>query len=480
MDNKEIKDAIDQISVPKEKVFNAIDKGLQKSEQTRNTKKKILVSSVAVAALVSSVAVAALVGMTVASGFFNPTMNKVLAKAPLIGGIFQEFDDSIGIELANQDAVTNLNQSLTKNGVTVKLTSTYFDGNVVSITGFVDKSVEKGDNEKGEVSFDVNFEHNKGDNDPWLNGKSTDIKEVEQGYTFQWKMDYPYKEIMEDEFTLPITIHYINGIKGEWNFDIPIQQEKTRTISIMKEKEYPEDDVQIQIKEIDTAKASSSLIYETVQKYKNDDIYIQKAVDDQGKVYRFGNGTMIEEMVQEERYRSTVRSEMIKLNKNVSSLTFYPMLSVADPNVQQLLNEKTFTLNSERFNLGLQVNEITKKENELVIDYQFTGLSKKLSEHELDLFENNLQYELLLVDKRYIDKINPENPVPPKNHSIRLNKVKTIDKKTAHFQSTFNLDGEEKIMDFTLENTILQFNFSSFFPAKELQPFTIELPVDNR
>ncbi|WP_226671158.1 DUF4179 domain-containing protein [Metabacillus litoralis] len=84
MDNKEIKGAIDQITVPKEKVFNAIDKGLQKSEQTRNTKKKVLVSSVAVAALL---------GITVASGFFNPTMNKVLAKAPLIGGIFQEFDD---------------------------------------------------------------------------------------------------------------------------------------------------------------------------------------------------------------------------------------------------------------------------------------------------------------------------------------------------------------------------------------------------
>ena len=144
------------------------------------------------------------------------------------------------------------------------------------------------------------------------------------------------------------------------------------------------------------------------------------------------------------------------------------------------MNEKTFTLNSERFNLGLQVNDLTKKGNELVIDYQFTGLSKKRSEHELELFGNNLQYNLLLVDKDYIDSINSENPVPPKNHSISINKVKTIDKKTAHFQSTFNLDGEEKIMDFTLENTILQFNFSSFFPAKELQPFTVELPVDNK
>ena len=56
--------------------------------------------------------------------------------------------------------------------MTVKLTSAYFDGSVVSITGFVDEEVENGRNEKGEVSFDVNFEHNEGDHDPWLNGKS--------------------------------------------------------------------------------------------------------------------------------------------------------------------------------------------------------------------------------------------------------------------------------------------------------------------
>jgi hypothetical protein len=253
MDNKEVKSAIEKIVVPKEKVFGAIDKGLKMSGQGRKIKKKKV--------LAGSAAAAALLGITIASGFVNPTMNKVLANTPLIGGIFQEFNDSMGVELANQDAVTELNQSLTKNGVTVKLTSAYFDGNVVSITGFVDEDVEKGHNEKGEVSFDVNFEHNKGDHDPWLNGKSNDIKRVENGYNFQWKMVYPYKSFKENS-TLPITIHNINGIKGEWNFDIPIQQEKNRTLAINQEQGYPEDEVKIRIKEIHTAKASSSLIYE--------------------------------------------------------------------------------------------------------------------------------------------------------------------------------------------------------------------------
>ena len=468
MDNKEVKSAIEKIVVPKEKVFGAIDKGLKMSGQGREIKKKKV--------LAGSSAAAALLGITIASGFVNPTMNKVLAYTPLIGGIFQEFNDSTGLELANQDAVTELNQSLTKNGVTVKLTSAYFDGSVVSITGFVDENVEKGYNEKGEVSFDRNFEHYKGDYDPWLNGSQT-LKKVENGYNFQWKMDYPYKSFKEN-FTLPITIHNINGIKGEWNFDIPIKQEKNRSLAINQEQGYPEDQVKIRIKEILTAKASSSLIYETVEKYKGDAIHI-RAVDNKGKVYSFGDETLLDESVKEDGYQRTVRSEMTKFNSDSTSLTFHPHLSISDLNVQQLLDKKSFAFKSERLNLGLQVNDITKKGTELVIDYKFTGLSKDLSKNQLDLFENNLKYEFLLVDKEYIGVIDPENSVPPKNHSISMNKVKTINKKKAHFQSTFDLNGEEKIENFKLENTMLLFNFSSFVPSKELKPFTVVLPGGN-
>ncbi|WP_148359556.1 DUF4179 domain-containing protein [Peribacillus simplex] len=469
MDNKEVKSAIEKIVVPKEKVFSAIDKGLKMSGQGRKIKKKKV--------LAGSAAAAALLGITIASGFVNPTMNKVLANTPLIGGIFQEFNDSMGVELANQDAVTELNQSITKNGVTVKLTSAYFDGNVVSITGFVDEDVEKGHNEKGEVSFDVNFEHNKGDHDPWLNGKSNDIKKVENGYNFQWKMVYPYKSFKENS-TLPITIHNINGIKGEWNFDIPIQQEKNHTLAINQEQGYPDDDVKFRIKEILTAKASSSLVYETVEKYKGDDIIIRKAVDNKGKVYRFGNGTSLEESKQEDGYHSTVRTEMTKLNSTITSLTFYPQINVADPKVEQLLDKKSFALKSKRLNLGLQVNDVSQKGRKLVLDYQLTGLPKNLSKGKLDIINNNLKYAFWLVDKKYLTKIDPENPWPPKNHGIPFNKVKMINKATAHFQSTFDLNGEDKIKNIKLENTILQFDFSNFVPAEDLKPFTVVLPVE--
>ena len=123
-------------------------------------------------------------------------MNSVLASAPLIGGIFQQFNDKTGMELAHQQAVTELDQSMTKNGVTVKLTSAYFDGVAVSITGFVDDGVEKGQNEPGEVSFDVNYGDGQGDRDAWLSDRSSTVKKVKGGYDFQWKMNYPYETIL--------------------------------------------------------------------------------------------------------------------------------------------------------------------------------------------------------------------------------------------------------------------------------------------
>jgi Domain of unknown function (DUF4179) len=469
MDNKEFNHAVEQIPVPKEKVLNAISKGINRDgDRGRGKKKKILAGAVTAAAVL---------GITIASGFVSPAMNNVLANAPLIGGIFQEFNDQMGVDLASQNAVTELNQAVTKNGVTVKLTSAYIDGSVVSITGYVNDEVENGRNEEGEVSFDVNFEHNKGDKDPWLNGKSSDIRKVENGYHFQWKMNYPH-ETFKENFTLPVTIHNINGIHGEWKFDIPVRQDLNSTVAIDHQgQDYPEEGGSIRIKEILTAKESSSLVYETTQQYKYDDIRISKAVDNKGNVYRFGNQTILEDSEREGDFQRTVRTEMTKLKAGITSLTFYPQMDITAPREEQLLDKKSFTLKSERLGLGLQVNDVEQKGDQLVVDYQLTGLPENISEHRQEVINHNLEYLFWLVDKDYVSKIDPDNPFPPKNHGIKLNKVKVVNQATAHYQSTFNLDGEEKIQGFNLEDTVLLFEFSSFASSEELEPFTIEFPA---
>lgn len=181
MDKKEFKQTIEQIDVPKEKVFGAIEEGLRYAgvSKTKSLKKRIILG-ISIAA--------ALIRISIVSGLVHPAMNKVLAKTPIIGGIFKEFDDLRGVHLAEDNRVTELNE---RNGVTVKLTSTYFDGNFVSITGWVSGNVENGLNEPGEVSFDVNFENFKGDLDPWLDEMISDFRKKGDGYIFQWRLNIP-------------------------------------------------------------------------------------------------------------------------------------------------------------------------------------------------------------------------------------------------------------------------------------------------
>lgn len=466
MDNKKVKIAVNQIDVPKEDVLNAIDKGIKRGKQTKiklfSTKRKVLVSCVATASIF---------GITLFSGFVNPNMNQVLASAPLIGGIYEEFGDKLGLKLAKNNLVTELDQEINQNGVTVKLKDVYFDGNVVSVIGHVSGNVGK-----GELSFDVNFENNNDDNDPWLNGKSTSIKKSEDGYDFQWKLEYPYK-VIKEEFNLPISIHDINGIKGNWNFNIPITQEINKTLTINHSESYQNEQIQININEINLAKASATMVFETVSKYRDDHIDFYKAHDDNGnELFNFENNTRLHSTKEGDGYHLIFRKMMNNIDENAQSVTFYPFVSISDPPVQQLLNTPSFTLESERTNLGIKVNSVTEEENKLIIDYQFQGLPEVLSKHRFDILVNNLTYAFALIDKDYVEQIDPENSVLPKSHSISRNKVNLINEKTHHFQSVFYLDGENEIENFSLKNTILQFNFSSFIETEELAPFTIDLP----
>lgn len=471
MDNEKIKQMLNQIEVPKEDVFRAIDRGIQKGEQQKikNTtpRKRLIVSS--------SIA-AAIVGITFLSGFVNPQMNQVLAKTPFIGGIYEQFGDKIGLDLANQHLITELNQSLTKNGVTVQLNQAYFDGDVISITGQVNGELNKGINEEGELSFDVNFENNRGDNDPWLKGSKA-FKKIENGYEFQWKFTYPYETINED-FTLPIAIHYINGIKGDWNFEIPITQEENKTLAINHSKTYQEEGVQINIKDIKLAKASSVLNFETVSKYKGDQIDFRKAVDEKGNIlFHSTNNTILSETREENGYLLSLRKNISKIDENIQSITFYPYMSIAELPVQQLLNTSSFVLNSERSALAIKVNRIVEEGNKVIVDYHFEGFAEEMSKHREELLLNNLSHAFDLIDKDFVDEIDVENPVPPENHSISKNKVKLLDKNAYHFQSVFYLDREERIENYSFKNTVIQFDFTSFIEKKELQPFTVDLSI---
>ena len=72
--------------------------------------------------------------------------------------------------------------------------------------------------------------------------------------------------------------HHFGGDGPAWTFDVPLQQEEITRTALDQSHESKQDGVTFHLKEILTAKASSSLVYETVQKYKDDDVRIKKGI----------------------------------------------------------------------------------------------------------------------------------------------------------------------------------------------------------
>jgi len=473
-----IKNELEKIEIPAQ-LRDRVKLGVKQAKQEKLQEKQQPIKKLAPKRnkwKVGGIAAAVILTITLSSGFINPSMNQVLASTPLLGGIYEKFGDKMGMHLAEQNLVTQLNEEVTKNGVTVKLTHVYFDGDVVSVTGEVSGDLSKGLNEPGEVSMDVNFENNKGDSDPWLRGMSTDMQEANGSYEFQWKMNYPYKEIKE-AYKLPITIHNINGIEGCWSFNVPVKQEPSLAVTLDHSQHYENEGVMVKLKELKHSKASSSLTFETITSFEGDRIELYKAEDENGKVlFHYENDTFLTKSKEDDEYHHIFRKTFDQIAEGTKAVTFYPSLTIADPTVDQRLDKPNFTLESERTDLVIQVNKVTQEDDKLILDYEFQGLGENISNDQFENIQHNLSYAFNLIDKDFIDKIDPENPVPPEGHSISRNEVKVIGKNNYQFQSVFDLKGEESFENFFLENTVLQMDFDSFIGNKELTPFTIELP----
>ncbi|MEI5909542.1 DUF4179 domain-containing protein [Bacillus spongiae] len=461
MDKEKLKNAVDQIDIPTEKVLAAIDKGISegsKLKQKKTSPKRKLI--------ISSLVAASLFGVTIASGFVNPSMNRVLANTPLIGTLFEKFGNQTGVRLAEQGLVTELNQTLTKKGVSVTIYGAYFDGMTIGITGHVSGDIDM-QYEEDEVSFDVNFEEYEGDHDPWL-GLSYGYEKVDNGFDFGWTLEYPYENI-EDDFTVPLTIHYVNGVRGEWKFDIPIKQIQ-ESVTLNHTETYKEEEIQIRINKLNTSSETDNLEYEIISKHGDDVSFADSGVS-----------KSLSQSRSEEGYYTIYRTEFPNIENDVEFLTMYPILKINEPPVEKRLTESSFLLEGERTPYSVKVNDIKEENNQVIMDYQIIGFEKKISEDEFERLTNNLvSYDIFqLIHHDYLNVFNPANPNP--DYYIYSNTVTVVDKASLQFQSIFQLDDKETFENFSLEKAVLRTNlFDHLVEEKELEPFTVQIPNEGR
>jgi len=249
MDKNTFSNKVNEVDVPKEEVLRSIKIGINRATEEKRPKKKKPI-------LKTWIMTAAAAGILMCSSFIDPTISRVLADAPIIGGLYVNFNDMVGRSLEKQNLVKELNQTYTSNGVDVALTSAYYDGYLIGITFDV-----KGILQEEDGYYYALYELFNGDPLADETKELTTLTKTKDGYTGHIRIVYPYKDLPKND-TIPVSFEEIGMNKGNWQFDVPVQQNPIEEYLFEnKESTNPEGDVVFKVESVITGKASTAIIY---------------------------------------------------------------------------------------------------------------------------------------------------------------------------------------------------------------------------
>lgn len=250
MDKEIFFNKINEIEVPREEVVKSIKLGVNRAAKNSSSKKRKPISKAWVSATVAA-------GILVASSLIVPSFSRALADAPVIGGWYAGFNDVVGRNLEEQNLVKKLNQTFTSNGVDVTLTSAYYDGYLIGITFDVKGEIKDDKDENYYVLYEL-F-----NGDPYADETKelTTLEKTEDGYTGHIRIVYPYKDFPKIS-TIPVSFEEIGTKKGNWQFDVPVQQNPVEEhVFENKESTNPEGNIVFKVDSVITGKASTAIIY---------------------------------------------------------------------------------------------------------------------------------------------------------------------------------------------------------------------------
>lgn len=239
----------DGIEVPKAEVAHAIQQGIMRGKKVQNYRKNKSITKKL--SIFSSVAAAAIL----ASGLVIAPIGNILAQVPFIGDYYQKLQMPIGAEMASENLITEINDSVTNNGVTMTITSAFYDGHFL---GIIFKAT--GENLTGQIggdngpetgySFDL---FTQGDDTDGFGGEMAPL--VKEGDAYIGAIIFNSDQV-KSLTVLPITFTYITGVFGEWKFNIPIEAIPSKILTLQQSSTSKNQDYAVQFKDAIINKAS--------------------------------------------------------------------------------------------------------------------------------------------------------------------------------------------------------------------------------
>jgi hypothetical protein len=443
MEKNSFQEAYEKIEVPKEDVLKSIRNGMNRADSDAHKSKKKT-------AVWSSVAAATLF---VSSSFLSPSLSHVMAGVPILGKVYETFNDSVGRSLQSQELITELNQTASNKGIDVSITNAYYDGAVVGVT-FKAKG-KMNQEENGQVAgFYEIFDGDEGISD---SKEYVHMEPTKDGYIGHIQLSYPKSELPSDT-TFPLEFKTIGGKEGSWRFDVPIKQLPFENVTLDQERSDELSDVNVHFDSIILGKASTAINYTATfpVQGKHDQVRLE-VYDDKGEEMNISmDGIGLETTKSGDQYIVKGRSILPQSVKGETKyLEIHPKVALNEKDQFVPLNASTpVEVKADRQNLSVTIEDITVDDNTLVVDFQWNN--GDAVNKDFSFFKDFAQHDVILVKES--EKEIYEEPI---KHS-----VKTLQKDELRFRSTFDIS---QLDDFDLKTYVMRVRLGSL---------SINIPVE--
>ncbi|WP_159888087.1 DUF4179 domain-containing protein [Paenibacillus puerhi] len=223
-------------------------------------------------------AAAALVGIGVlGSGFVSPDMAAALRQLPLLTSVFQ-FAGDFGLRAADEKGmVTEVHQTATDQGISLKITEAMYDGVRLSI-GYFQESARGIQELSGPgLEFEVNGTSYEG---AWsATGSYVDAQ------TYAGVLTLTPGQELPDRFTFGLKVYQIGELKGMWSFEFPVRKMASTNKVVMPMAVKTAGDVTMTVKRITFTPGSTELevAYKApLQTFQAGQLIQFQMIDDQG------------------------------------------------------------------------------------------------------------------------------------------------------------------------------------------------------
>jgi hypothetical protein len=470
LDKTKFQNEIDSIEVPTIDVLTAIDRGIELGKKDSEIKRGFPFKKASFYLTVAA-------SLLLISGVFLSPVTNALAKIPVIGNIFEKLDFELGENLAESGLIKEFNQKATSNGIDVTITNAFFEEDYLMFTFRADGEnlPELMDIKEGPESG-YGWYEGAADDDKYAHWSAQASRFIKDGNGYIARIEFTRPNIeVKENYSLPITFHYILGVQGKWKFDIPIKQILSKQVLIKGESILNNGDYTLEFDKMTKGHASTYLYYRlSVPKIgENDDLEID-VLDNNNKRWSKDGAEVISIVEKDDKIEISYRYRFNgKLDPSTTQILVKPTISQSarDVIVKPIDSVTPIIAIDQRFGGKIEITNFSLQGKKLNVEYQIIPGNKKTV--KMSSLENNIKYIQLIKNSDLVKDSNGDFDFNRPMTFLLAETATLIDKNNLCFNAIYSIESPES---FKLEDYSLKWDVISFFDTQvKMDPITIDL-----